>query len=70
VSLAVTVLAGAVLAAGMAATDEPRPPRPRARVAVLPATAQENRRATFVLYDPVPGGAEQLAPDALSGASY
>jgi hypothetical protein len=55
---------------GMALTTEPRPPRPRAAVAVVTDPDTGTRRASFVLYDPVPGGAEQLSPDALSGASY
>jgi hypothetical protein len=65
-----TVVAGAVIVTGMAATTKPRPVRPRAVVATVVDLDRAERRASFVLYDPVPGGADQLSPDALSGASY
>ena len=65
-----TVAFGVMVVTGMALTAEPRPPRPRASVAVVTDPGSDVRRASFVLYDPVPGGAEQLSPDALSGASY
>lgn len=69
-SLAATVATGAVIVTGMAATTEPRPARPRAVVATVVDLDRGLTRASFVLYDPVPGGAERLSPDALSGASY
>ena len=70
VAAGATVAFGVMTVTGMALTTEPRPPRPRATVAVITDPDAETRRASFVLYDPVPGGAEQLSPDALSGASY
>ncbi len=69
-AFAMTVIAGALIVTGMATTNEPRPPRPRAVVATVTDPDRGTSRATFVLYDPVPGGADQLSPDALSGASY
>lgn len=69
-AMAGTIVAGAAVVVGMAATTEPRPPTPRGVAVTVEDPDRLVRRATFVLYDPVPGGADSLAPVTLSGASF
>lgn len=65
-----TVVAGAAIVAGIAVTTEPRPPIPRGVAVTVEDPDRRVQRATFVLYDPVPGGAESLTPVTVSGASF
>ena len=69
-AMAATVVAGAAVVIGMAVTTEPRPPTPRGVAVIVEDPDRLVQRATFILYDPVPGGAESLEPVAYSGASY
>jgi len=67
---AATVVAGAMVVLGMAVTTQPRPPTPRGVAVTVEDPDRLVQRATFILYDPVPGGVESLAPSTRSGASW
>lgn len=69
-AVACTIVAGAAIVVGLAATTEPRPPTPRGVAVTVEDPDRRVQRATFVLYDPVPGGAESLTPVTVSGASF
>lgn len=67
---AATVVAGAALVTGMAATAERRPPVPRGDLVRVLDPMSGRSAATFVLYNPVPGVRERPAPLSYSGASH